>query len=222
MDFILEREIYTGNSLAPLKVITIPPTTNQPPTSIIVGLHGWGSNAQDLAFLTRFLNLPNCQFMFPEGLLPHPNAAGGWMWYDFGAGYQGLDHSRQVLTDWLKSLPTSTGVPLSRTVLAGFSQGAAMTLDVGLSLALAGLVGLSGYLHPPAISPGQAIPPILLVHGRQDQVVPLRAAQEARDRLTALGARVDYHEIDMGHEIKPAVLVLMRNFVQTAFGLPPG
>ncbi len=160
--------------------------------------------------------------MFPEGLLPHPSAPGGWMWYDFGAGYQGLDHSRQALTDWLKSLPTSTGIPLSRTVLTGFSQGAAMTLDVGLSLPLAGLIGLSGYLHPPAIPHGQTIPPSLLVHGRQDQVVPLRAAQEARDRLTALGARVEYHEIEMGHEIKPAVLTLIRNFVQTVVELPAG
>lgn len=97
-----------------------------------------------------------------------------------------------------------------------------MTLDVGLSLPLAGLIGLSGYLHPPAIPHGQTIPPSLLVHGRQDQVVPLRAAQEARDRLTALGARVEYHEIEMGHEIKPAVLTLIRNFVQTVVELPAG
>jgi len=180
---------------------------------LIVALHGWGSNAQDLASLSRFLNLPNYQFMFPEAPLPHPSAARGWMWYDFGEGYRGLSESQQLLREWLQSLTASTGIPLSRTILAGFSQGAAMALDVGLSLPVAGLVALSGYLHPRAASPEQSFPPVLIIHGRRDQVVPLRAAQEARDGLITAGASVQYHELDMGHEIQPAVLALIRDFV---------
>jgi len=181
---------------------------------LLVALHGWGSNAEDLASLSRFLNLPNYQFMLPEAPLPHPSAASGWMWYDFGAGYRGLGESRQLLSEWLQSLAATTGIPLSRTVLAGFSQGAAMTLDVGLSLPVAGLIALSGYLHPQAAAAAQSFPPILIVHGRRDQVVPLRAAQEARDVLTAAGASVQYHELDMAHEIQPAALALIHNFVQ--------
>lgn len=153
--------------------------------------------------------------MFPEAPLPHPNAAQGWMWYDFGVGYRGLSESRQLLSDWLHSLAATTGIPLSRTVLAGFSQGAAMTLDVGLSLPVAGLVALSGYLHPQAASSAQSFPPVLIVHGRRDQVVPLSAAQEARDVLIAAGASVQYHELEMGHEIQPAALALIRDFVQS-------
>lgn len=138
------------------------------------------------------------------------------MWYDLRDGYRydGIAESRQQLTDWLKSLAATTGVPLSRTVLAGFSQGAAMTLDVGLGLPLAGLVVLSGYLHPITEALTQGIPPVLIVHGRQDQIVPIKAAQQARDTLTEIGATIQYHELDMGHEIQPAVLMLIRNFIQ--------
>jgi len=137
------------------------------------------------------------------------------MWYNLrGQDYQGLKESRQQLTDWLKSLESSTGVSLSRTILAGFSQGGAMTLDVGLNLPLAGLVCISGYLHSKRepIS-RKSFPPVLIVHGRQDQMVPVSSAQSARDTLTASGVTVKYQEFDMGHIVIPPVLVLMRSFV---------
>lgn len=138
------------------------------------------------------------------------------MWYDFQEKRPGLVESRRLLNEWLQSLEKNTKVPLSRTVLAGFSQGAAITLDVGLSLPLAGLVALSGYLHPLTCSLKNHAPPVLIVHGRQDQVVPLWAAQSARNALVSAGATVHYQEFDMGHEIQPAVLALVRSFVQTA------
>ena len=179
-----------------------------------MALHGWGANAQDLASLVPFLNLTNYQFMFPEAPFPHPYIYGGKMWYDLSnEKAQGLPESRKLLTDWLKSLENSTGVPLSRTILSGFSQGGAMTLDVGLSLPLAGLIALSGYLHPVSNSSAGGFPPILIVHGTQDSVVPLSAAQKARDSLVALGGEVEYHEFNMGHEIRPEVLAIIRNFV---------
>ncbi len=96
-----------------------------------------------------------------------------------------------------------------------------MTLDLGLSLPLAGLVALSGYLHPVTDSSRHALPPVLIVHGRQDQVVPVQAAHTARDQLTTLGATVQYQELDMGHEIKPGVLALIRSFVGTILESKP-
>jgi phospholipase/carboxylesterase len=137
------------------------------------------------------------------------------MWYKLqGLDYQGLMTSQQQLTDWLESLESSTGVPLSRTVLSGFSQGGAMALDVGLTLPLAGVVCISGYLHSkPEPVARKSFPPVLLVHGRQDQMVPLGAAQSARDILTASGVAVKYQEFDMGHIIVPEVLAVMRSFV---------
>ena len=195
-----------------LQVITVPPASGQEPTALIVALHGWGANAQNLASVVPLLNLPDYQFMFPDAPFPHPYMSTGKMWYDLSSqGGEGLPESRKLLADWLQSLESSTGVPLSRTILSGFSQGAAMTLDIGLTLPLAGLVALSGYLHPTTAS-GQ-FPPVLLVHGKQDAVVPLKAAYQAREALVALGVSVQYQEFDMGHEIRPEVLAVIRNFV---------
>lgn len=135
------------------------------------------------------------------------------MWYDFQEN-QGLSESRRQLSDFLQLLETTTGIPLSRTILGGFSQGGAMTLDVGLNLPLAGLVVMSGYLHPISQLSGETFPPVLMVHGRQDTVVPVIAAQKARDVLVGLGISVQYQEFDMAHEVQPPVLALIRSFVE--------
>lgn len=191
-----------------------PPANGKAATGLIVCLHGFGSNAKDLAPFAPVLNFPNYQFLFPDAPYPHPRVPGGRMWYNLDrTDYQGLTTSRQQLIDWLKSLESSTGVPLSRTILSGFSQGGAMTLDVGLTLPLAGLVSLSGYLHSQPQPNSTKFPPVLIVHGRQDQVVTLSAAQRARDALTALQIAVKYQEFDMGHTITPEVLSLMRSFI---------
>lgn len=179
-----------------------------------MSLHGWGASAQNLASVVPLLNLPEYQFMFPDAPFPHPYSSMGRAWYDLsGNKGQGLSQSRKLLTDWLLSLESTTGVPLSRTILSGFSQGAAMTLDVGLNLPLAGLIALSGYLHPLAESVAHPSTPVLILHGRQDSVVPLKAAESARDTLKGLGMSVQYQEFDMGHEIRPEVLAVIQEFV---------
>jgi phospholipase/carboxylesterase len=93
-----------------------------------------------------------------------------------------------------------------------------MTLDIGLQLPLAGLVSLSGYLHqtPQDIEP--PLPSVLIVHGRQDTVVPLSAARRVRDYLLKLGAPMQYKEFDMGHEISAEVLEVVREFVLVNVG----
>ncbi|MDJ0621131.1 MAG: alpha/beta hydrolase [Calothrix sp. MO_192.B10] len=200
-----------------LQVIDIPPSTSETPTALIVCLHGWGANAEDVASLFPFFQLPNCQFIFPNAPFPHAASPVGRQWYDLQPEnmYEGLIESRQILQDWLPSLESSTRVPLSRTILSGFSQGGAMTLDLGLKLPLAGLVSMSGYLHPGALEQenSTSLPPTLIMHGKQDEVVPLTAAIQAKAALESLGVAVDYHEFDMGHEIRPQMLKLFQNFV---------
>ncbi len=180
-------------------------------------MHGWGANAEDVASLFPFFQLPNCQFIFPNAPFPHAASPVGRQWYDLQPEnmYEGLIESRQILQDWLPSLESSTRVPLSRTILSGFSQGGAMTLDLGLKLPLAGLVSMSGYLHPGALEQenSTSLPPTLIMHGKQDEVVPLTAAIQAKAALESLGVAVDYHEFDMGHEIRPQMLKLFQNFV---------
>lgn len=209
-----------------LQAISIPPKSATV-KGLIVILHGWGANAQDVAALASFLNLPDYHFLFPNAPFPFPYAPTGRAWYNFPDTYSSLSRpefydqpelveSRKQLTEWLLSLEDLTQIPLSRTVLGGFSQGGAMTFDVGLTLPVAALMVLSGYFHAPTrlTEQIQTAPPILIVHGRQDQVVPLAAAHQSRETLLALNHSVQYHELEMGHEIQPIVLNLMQRFIE--------
>lgn len=211
--------------MSELQSLRVPPANGQAAQAVLVILHGWGANAFDVQTIAKFINLPSVEMFFPDAPFPHPQALGGKMWYDFPAEFRfqtspefadrpDLATSRELLKEFLKVLPDRTGVPLDRTFLGGFSQGGAMTLDVGLSLPLAGLLVLSGYLHAPLQPQSREFPPVLLVHGRQDLVVPLVAAHQTRDVLQALGVNLRYQEYNMGHEISPLVLQQIQIFVK--------
>ncbi len=202
-----------------IELISIPANTPAPAGTIVL-LHGWGANHDDLGELAPYFKLPEYQFLFPNGIFQHQYTETGRMWYSFTGAGQLTDRSkvelatsRQVLTDWIHTLPQTTGVALDRTWIAGFSQGGAMTLDIGLDLPVAGLIVLSGYLHPDRPKPQSETSPVLIVHGRQDDVVPIAAAQMSRDKLTQWGVNVSYQEFDMGHSIVPEVLQVVRQFV---------
>jgi phospholipase/carboxylesterase len=200
------------------------PSQTKPAKGLLVVLHGWGANAQDVASFAPYMALPDYDMAFPDAPFPHPYSEAGRMWYNFPETYSfqssadfrdqpQLQESRRQLVDWLRSLESTTGVALEQTVLAGFSQGGAMTLDVGLHLPLKSLIVLSGYLHAPIAPLLSTAPPVLMVHGRQDAVVPVAAAVRAKTRLTAMGVAVEYEEMDMGHEIQLSVLKLMKSFI---------
>ena len=199
-----------------LQAISIPPASGKSAKGLIVLLHGWGANLDDLQSLAPELNLPDYRFLFPDAPFRHPHVPGGKMWYDLDSdNYEGLPESGQMLLDWLLSLEGITGVPLSRTILGGFSQGGAMTLDVGLRLPVAGLVSFSGYLHGEPEPTGD-LPPVLMMHGVQDGVVPVAVARQAHDILTELGVSVTYGEFNIGHQIITQEIELMRGFVLEA------
>lgn len=219
-----------------LKFISVPPKSTQaqsgqaqsgqPAKGAIVMLHGWGANAEDAAYFTGLLDLGDFHLVFPEGPFGHP-APGGKMWYGFTpdfnfAGDWGhlpeLQASREGLMTFLEGLPTLTGVPLSQTILGGFSQGGAMTIEVGFEFPLAGRMILSGYRHNPiARISDQA--PVLMVHGAIDPVVPIAAAVETRDRLIEAGAKVKYLAFPtMGHEVSQVVLAEMDRFIKGILG----
>lgn len=199
-----------------LDFIRISPQTTKTPLGLIVILHGWGANAEDVASLLPHINLPEYEFLLPNAPYPYPYNNNGRAWYDLRDDkmYEGLVASRQLLIDWLQSILTTTGVPLSKTILAGFSQGGAMTLDVGLSLPLAGLAVISGYLHPQVSTiEKRHFPRTLIMHGTQDQVVPLSAAIKSQQVAQSLGVPVEYHQFDTGHEISLSMLKVLRTFV---------
>lgn len=217
----------SGGTVLSLRAISIPPRSGQAPEGLLIGLHGWGANAQDVAGLSDYLDLPEFQMIFPDAPFPFPFGPEGRVWYNFPPNYTftcepslaqqpELVESRHLLTEWVRSLAASTGVPLEKTVLAGFSQGGAMTMEVGLKLPLAGLIVLSGYLHSP-VQPMDSPPPVFMVHGRQDSVVPLQSAQSSREMLQNLGVSMTYEELEGGHEISLRVLQLVQNFTRRIF-----
>lgn len=182
----------------------------------VILLHGWGANARDLMPLATELHLPGCIFGFPNAPLPHPQIPTGRAWYDLDT-QTGLAESAEMLQTWLEGIPQQTGVPLAKTVLGGFSQGGAMTLRVGLTLPLAGLVCLSGYLaSAPArdrlFSPA---PSVWMTHGRQDPVIPIEIARQSRTAVEAMGATVQYREYEMGHQLIPAEIADVRTFLSS-------
>ena len=195
------------------------PTSLPNPTAqgAIVALHGWGANCDDLISLAPLVGLLNYQWICPEAPFDHP-MPNGKMWYDLqNLDAEGLATSCELLSQFLEDLPALTGIPLDKTFLLGFSQGGAMTLDVGLGFPLAGLISLSGYLHIAEEElqefANQKFPPIFIAHGTQDTVVPVGAARNAQKVFESLGATVEYEEYEMAHEIRPETCDRIRQFV---------
>jgi phospholipase/carboxylesterase len=195
--------------------------SRKPAIGNIVILHGWGATNEDLLPLTDYFQLPQYNFIYPQGIFPHPYTDDGRMWYSFTGVGQFTDHSRQEMAesrDFLRQviadIAASNGMGFDRTYLGGFSQGGAMSLEIGLTLPLAGLMVFSGYLHPTIDRPlGEKVPPVLIVHGTDDDVVPLAAAVTTHRQLRDWGANVEYCEFEMGHTIVPQVLATARKWI---------
>jgi phospholipase/carboxylesterase len=202
--------------LPPLDAISLPPPKGNEAFLQVVMLHGWGANARDLTPLAEALALPHCHYWFPNAPFPHPQVPGGRMWYDL-TSMEGWSTSCEKLSQWLQALTDQSGLPLRQTVLAGFSQGGALTLQVGLTLqpALAGAICMSGYLveRPRPEEMVSELPPVLMVHGTRDMVVPVEYARQSQHVLAELQVAVDYREFDMAHEISPEEVSLMRQFL---------
>jgi phospholipase/carboxylesterase len=197
-----------------IEAISAIPNDTQP-NYLLVVLHGWGANYQDFVPFAKVLNLPGFGYLFPNAPFDHFQVPGGKAWYALeNKDFTGLAESRQLLLDWLTSLEASTGVPLERTIMAGFSQGGAMTLDVGLTLPLAAVCSFSGYLHyEPQVQLNKTYPPTIIIHGKQDSVVPIQAAVKAKDELSKIGVAVQYHEFEMAHEVRDEAIALFQQFI---------
>jgi phospholipase/carboxylesterase len=201
------------------------PSPSAPGSALVVGpqeadrrlvlLHGWGADADDLLDLGAALLGEEADAVSVVALrapLPHPGGLGR-QWYDLGMpGWPQLPSARADLRHRLQELGQS--VPLERTALLGFSQGAAMAIDVasGGGLPLAALIGCSGYPHPDW-EPQRILVPILLTHGQQDPVVPYAASEELEQRLRECGGDVELLPFSGGHGIDPALFPAMGEFL---------
>jgi phospholipase/carboxylesterase len=190
------------------------------PEVAIIWLHGLGADGNDFVPIVRELDLtglPGIRFVFPHAKTMPVTINGGYVmrsWYDIlGTELtrredEGGLRSSQLAVEALIAREKSRGIPASRIILAGFSQGCAMTLQTGLRHPeqLAGMMCLSGYLplagHVAAERTAQSLQvPVFMAHGTQDPVVPFARAEESRKVLESLGYQVEWHAYQMQHTL---------------------
>lgn len=194
--------------------------TGEQPVATILIMHGLGADGRDFVPVAEQLDLSSVgpvRFLFPNAPVMPVTINGGYQmpaWYDIlgadltaGQDEKGMRQT-QAAVNKLIERETSRGIPASRIVVAGFSQGCAMALMAGLRYPehLAGIMGLSGYLplaHTLVAERSAANEglPVFLAHGKRDGVVPLAAATATRDALAGLGYPVDWHAYDMEHSV---------------------
>ncbi|MGJ9417121.1 alpha/beta hydrolase [Massilia sp. CMS3.1] len=190
------------------------------PTIAVIWLHGLGADGNDFVPLVRELDLkglPGIRFVFPHAKQIPVTINGGYImraWYDISVAdltrredEGGLRDSQRDV-EALIAREKARGIPASRIILAGFSQGCAMTLQTGLRHPekLAGMLCLSGYLPlnekvTHERTEESIDTPIFMAHGRQDHVVPFVRAEQSRDVLTGLGYTIEWHEYPMQHSL---------------------
>lgn len=203
---------------APLQTIEI--ETGPEPTASVVWLHGLGADGNDFVPIVNELGLPHdmhVRFVFPHAPMMPVTLNGGYVmraWYD--VSYDGIEkkpdeagiRASQAAIELLLAKEKSRGIAAQRIVLAGFSQGGAMTLHTGLRHAerLAGLMVLSSYLPLPQTltaerSRANVQTPIFMVHGEDDPVIAIELAERSVQQLQAAGYEVEWRSYPMEHSV---------------------
>ncbi len=206
--------------------------TGPNPTHSVVWLHGLGADGHDFAPIVPELRLPKSlavRFVFPHAPVQPVTINGGMAmrsWYDIMTpnlvrveDEKGIRQS-ELMVDALIQREVARGIPTENIVLAGFSQGCAMTLHTGLRAPykLAGLMALSGYL--PLIDltdterhSANALTPVFMAHGSFDPVVAIERAEASHQKLNALGYAVQWHTYPMQHSVCPQEIHDMADFL---------
>jgi phospholipase/carboxylesterase len=211
--------------------------TGADPRATIIWMHGLGADGWDFMPVVRELPLPEglpLRFIFPHAPERPVTINNGYVmraWYDIAMNdisrlpdERGIRES-QLAVERLIARERDRGIEPSRIVLAGFSQGGAIALQVGLRHAnrLAGIVALSTYLtledslDAEASSANKATP-IFMAHGTEDQVVPLQLAQVSRDALQKRGYAVEWHTWPMPHAVCAEEIESVAGFITRAVG----
>jgi phospholipase/carboxylesterase len=182
----------------------MPPARGGKPDALVILLHGYGSNGADLISLAPFWAkaAPGAAFVAPNAIAPCAQAPGGYQWFDIASlDPQGVDYGvRQAAASVDRFVSRELdrhGLDPSRLVLGGFSQGTMMALHVGLrrERPLAGILGFSGMLAAPARLKQElrSRPPVLLIHGDRDPMIPASAMFEAAEAIAAAGHGAQWH-----------------------------
>ena len=213
----LSGPTLTGPSLAPARGAA---------THLVVLVHGYGADGQDLIGLA-----PHWQNLLPTAAFAAPNApmripgGPGYQWFpisrlDPREMEKGVQSAAPLLDAFLDAELKRLELPAERLALVGFSQGTMMSLNVGLGRAQkpAAIVGYSGTLAGEIQSLGADAPPILLVHGDQDPMIPSQALFLSAAALGVAGAAVQWHLAPgIGHSIDAQGLEMGGVFLAMAF-----
>ena len=194
--------------------------TGRNPQHCIIWLHGLGADGHDFEPIVPQLGLdPSLpvRFVFPHAPAIPVTINGGYVmpaWYDIRQTDIGLAHDAQGIETSAKAIrllveqQQMQGIATRNIMLAGFSQGAAMALHIGLRMdqPLAGIIALSGYLLlpeslPDAIHPAARQTPIFMAHGIDDPVVPFALGDAAQRQLRSQGFQVEWHSYPMEHQV---------------------
>jgi len=210
-----------------------------PARQLVVFLHGYGADGNDLIELGRAWQslLPQAAFVSPHAPEPCGQAPTGRQWFaltfrDPNERWIGVNKAAPLLQRFLDAELSRHQLPPSALALVGFSQGTMMALHVGLrrATAPAAIVGYSGLLVEPPdnVSPEAfaaeitSRPPVLLVHGDRDDLIPPQALFQATQGLAALGISAEWHlSPGVGHGIDAEGLRHGGEFLARRFTLRP-
>jgi len=219
---------------------TLEGATGEHPVASVIVLHGLGADGSDFVPVAEALDLSAVgavRFVFPHAPVRPVTINGGYRmraWYDIlGTDLQrredeaGLRESARAIAA-LIDRERERGIAAHRIVLAGFSQGCAMTLLTGLRYPerLAGLAGMSGYLPladstAAERSEANRDVPIFLAHGSEDEIVAPARGRASRDALAALGHAVEWHEYPMEHSVCPEEIGALNQWLLRVLGAAP-
>jgi phospholipase/carboxylesterase len=200
---------------------------------LVVFLHGYGADGNDLIGIGKQWSkfLPDAAFASPHAPEPCGGAPMGRQWFgltfrDPGERWRGVVQARPALDAFLDAELARHGLSESQMALVGFSQGTMMALHVGLrrKSSPAAIVGYSGALEGVEhLSEVTAKPPVLLIHGDQDEVIPVQALFHAGQALGAAGIPAEWHMSQgIGHGIDGEGLMHGLGFLAKAFGIRLG
>lgn len=192
------------------------PASGAPARHLVLLLHGVGADGQDLIELGTQMRrfLPDAGFVAPDGPEPCDMAPMGRQWFSlrdrtWKAMIGGARRTMPLLDAHIDALLAESGLTPDRLALVGFSQGTMMALQTALRRPepVGAVVGFSGMLLAPGDLAAEirSRPPVLLIHGERDDIVPFQAMAEAQEALQAAGVAVEaFARPGLGHAIDPA------------------